>query len=264
MKNIYVNWLKKEIIGQCQIKRGTKNLKQTIGESYKEIFNDSPFYESWTNESAIQVIEEYLENKTNILVPMIQEQAIGFLISTDEIPMEQKEFITYPVEKIRYIEEIGVLKKYRENNIASELVRQDLINALILDKEYLAYRTNMIRYFKPEYKESFETAAERIKELDQKARKENQPIRIPNMTIQEKQEFVNQYIPLIQRRDDLDNSNSNRLFKKIFGNLEFCKEGNNYTWQKDPSDENNDRIFPIVDLKKNGYIKTRFGQGGMR
>lgn len=263
MKNIYVNWLKKDILENCQII--LKGNSKRNGICYKKIFNGAPWNESWTDEEAIKVMEDYISSGANIWVPLKNEEEVGFLVSTDIIPTDQQEFITYPKELIRFIEEIGILPEYRSKNIASELVRRDLINALQLGKEYLAYRTNIMRYFKKIPGESFETSAERIQEEDKKRRAAKEEIIVPTLSKEEKQDFVNRYVELIEKRRDLDVSNANQLFRKIFDDkVEFSKEGYNYTWQEDPTGENNDRIFPVIDLKKNGYIKTYYGKGGIR
>lgn len=262
MKNIYVNWLKKEAIDNCRIIMGGDSTSN--GKCYQQVFTKEPWNESWTEEEGIKVMEEYKKDDANIWVPIQDGKEVGFLVSTDKIPCSQKEYITYPEELIRYIEEIGILPEYRKKNIASELVRRDLIDALLKSKEYIAYRTNIMRYFKKEAGESFETAVERIQQEDNIAKQSGDKIVVPTLSKEEKQDFVNQYIEVISKREDLDVSNSNQLFKSIFSNVEFCKDGYNYTWQEDPTGINNDRIFPIIDLPKNGYIKTRFGKGGIR
>lgn len=262
MKNIYVNWLKKDAINNCQIIKGGDPVRN--GLCYKEIFTKEPWNEAWTEEEAIQVMKEYEQENANIWIPIQEDKELGFLVSTDKIPEDQKDYITYPKKLIRYIEEIGVLPEYRNKNIASELVRRDLINALLMSKEYIAYRTNIMRYFKKEVGESFETAVERIQVEDKRAKEEGNKIIVPSLSKEEKQDFVNQYIEVISRREDLDVSNSTRLFNTIFDTIEFCKDGNNYTWQADPTGKNNDRIFPVANVTKSGYVKTRFGAGGIR
>lgn len=263
MKNLYVNWLKEDIIKDCRIKKGTSAEKKEIGEAFKNIFNGAPFFENHTTKQAIEIIDEYLEGDTSILIPEVKNKITGFLVSTDTIPKDQQQYVTYPQEMIRYIEEIGVLQEYRGKRIASELVRLELINTLLKDKEYFAYRTNIMRYFKKENCESFESAMERIQEEDKKARENNEKIIIPQLLDEEKQEFVNNYISVIKKREDLDVSNSNRLFRSLFDCVDFCENEDGYTWQKDPTGENNDRVFPVVNLERNGYVKSKFRERGV-
>lgn len=263
-KNLYSSWLKDQVKNNCQIKLGQKEMTGTIAECYQEVFSGEPFYENWTKESAEAVIEDYLKTGTTIRVAEIDEKAVGFLVATDVIPEDQKPYIPYNQEEIRFIEEIGVSSKSRGNNIASELVRGDIISSLERDKNYIGYRTNAMRWLIKWPEESFETAIERTQKEDATKRIEGEPIIIPTLSEEEKQEFINQYIELLEKRPDLDVSDSSKLFRGIGFNVEFCKIGNNYTWQKDPTGENNDRIFPVLNLKKAGYSKTYYNKKGQR
>ena len=262
--NIYEKWLKKEMIGKCRIVKAKKGGVASVGFCFKSVFNGAPFYESWTDEEAVELLNGYLDNNANILVPYVYDEPVGFLVSTDKIPEEQQEYITYPLDNIRYVEEIGILKEFRSNNIASELVRYDLLNAINLDKKYLAYRTNSMRYFRKDVGESFESALERVQLEDKIARSRGDKIVVPKLDDSEKQEFINNYLTVLEKRPDLDVSCSNKLFRDLFGKLEFSKDGYNYTWQKDPTGENNDRIFPIIDLEKRGFVKTKYNSMGVR
>lgn len=263
-KNLYSSWLKDQVKNNCQIKLGQKEMTGTIAECYQEVFSGEPFYENWTKENAEAVIEDYLKTGTTIRVAEIDEKAVGFLVATDVIPEDQKPYIPYNQEEIRFIEEIGVSSKSRGNNIASELVRGDIISSLERDKNYIGYRTNAMRWLIKRPEESFETAIERTQKEDATKRIEGEPIIIPTLSEEEKQEFINQYIELLEKRPDLDVSDSSKLFRGIGFNVEFCKIGNNYTWQKDPTGENNDRIFPVLNLKKAGYSKTYHNKKGQR
>lgn len=260
--NININWMRENMARSCQIKKGFDLDK--VGKCYKEVFNGGPFYETWTDEEAIRVLEDYIENGASMWIPEVNGEAVGFLVSTDSIPKDQKPYINLDEDKVRFVEEIGVKSDYRGNKVASELVRRDLRDALIRGKEYLAYRTNGMRYFKKEWGESFESAVERIQQADRQKRENGEVILIPEMTKEEKQYFINQYVELLSSRPDLDVSNSSQLFRSIFRNVEYSKEGNNYTFQSDPTGEANDRIFPIIDLRKNGYVKTYYNKAGFR
>lgn len=262
INNINVNWMRENMANRCQIKKDYDLEKSS--SCYKEVFNGAPFYEEWTLETAKDVLKEYKENNANIWIPVLDEEAIGFLVTTDQIPEEQIKYINGDKDKIRFVEEVGVKNKYRGNRIASELVRRDLKNALLEGKEYLAYRTNGMRYFRKERGESFETAVERIQKEDKLARENGEKIIVPKLSQEEKQYFINQYIELLELRPDLDVSNSTQLFRSIFRYIEYSKNGNNYTFQTDPTGENNDRIFPIINLRKNGFVKTYYNKAGIR
>ena len=107
-----------------------------------------------------------------------------------------------------------------------------------------------MRYFKKDRKESFESAIERVQEEDRKKRKNGEKIIIPELTIEEKQDFINQYISLLATRPDLDSSDSSKLFRGIGLRLDYSNNNGNYTWQEDPTGAMNDRIFPVIDLQK--------------
>ena len=250
MLNINECWLKDNIGGKYVILKGNNKNILDIAETYKSVFNGAPFYENWTMSDAIDVIEDYFNNKNNISLAKYYNEIIGFMVSSNHIPFEQQQYINCDLDKVRFVEEIGVNEKYRGNGIASELVRYDLLDTLNDDKKILAYRTNMMRYFIPEIGESFQTAMERIQMLDEQCRKNGEKILIPELSINEKDEFVNKYIEVIKKVPELDVSNSNRLFRKIFGELDFSQRDNQYQWQMDPTGENNDRIFPIIDFQK--------------
>lgn len=228
------------------------------------MFNGEPFYEDWTTSKASEVLSGYKESGANMWFPVFNDEVLGFLVTTDQIPEEQKPFITLDQDKTRFIEEVGVRSDYRGNRIASELVRRDLKNALILGKEYLAYRTNGMRYFRKDSGESFESAVERVQAEDKIKRKNGEKIIIPSLSQEEKQYFINQYVSLLAYRPDLDVSNSTQLFRSIFKNIEYSKDGNNYTFQSDPTGDDNDRIFPVINLRKNGYVKTYYNKAGIR
>ena len=121
-----------------------------------------------------------------------------------------------------------------------------------------------MRYFKKDRKESFESAVERVQEEDRKKRKNGERIIIPELTIEEKQDFINQYISLLATRPDLDSSASSKLFRGIGLRLDYSNNNGNYTWQEDPTGAMNDRIFPVIDLQKSGYTKTYYNKEGQR
>ena len=115
---------------------------------------------------------------------------------------------------------------------------------------YIGYRTNAMRYFDYSDSESFESAIMRIQEEDRIKRINREKIIIPEFSETEKQKFINKYIELIKNRPDLDVSNSSALFRNIFGTIDYSKIDGNYSFQKDPTGDGNDRIFPIIDLSK--------------
>ena len=51
-------------------------------------------------------------------------------------------------------------------------------------------------------------------------------------------------------RPDLDVPNSSALFRNIFSIIDYSKIDENYSFQKDPTDDDNNRIFLIIDLSK--------------
>lgn len=263
-KNLYITWLKNQVKENCNIKLVEKRQLTSLARCYCDIFNGEPFYESWTEKTAREVVNDYINTDTTIWTPEIEEEVVGFLIATDTIPEDQKKYIIGKTDKMRYIEEIGVKEKYRGQNIASELVRKEIINSLQKNKTLLGYRTNAMRYFKKDRKESFESAVERIQEEDREKRKRQEHIRIPELTNEEKQDFINQYITLLKTRPDLDSSDSSKLFRGIGLSLDYSNNEGNYTWQQDPTGAMNDRIFPIIDLQKSGYTKTYYNKVGQR
>lgn len=225
MKNINENWLKNQI-DDYTIEE-LKRIKSEIikcSNTYKNVFNGAPFYESWTLESALAEINSYIEENALIITSEYKKEIIGFLVAINKIPDNQRKYVQY-LEKIRFIEEIGVLTKFRKNGIASEMVR-------ILLLKYLR-------------------AEDRINRINK------EKIIIPEFSETDKQNFINKYIELIRNRPDLDVSNSNALFRSIFDTIEYSKIGENYSFQKDPTGDENDRIFPIIDLSKTLYKKKK-------
>ena len=256
MKDINKIWLKEDIKKECLIKE-LKRLKEEIikcSETYKNVFNGSPFYENWDLESSMEVINDYLNDKATILVSEYLNKMIGFLVAINKVPENQQEYVKY-LKQIIFIEEIGVLNEFRNKRIASEMVRILLLDYLNKDTKYIGYRTNAMRYFDFNKSESFESLAMKVQKEDQIKRMNNEKIIIPELSDNEKQKFINKYIELIQNRPDLDVSNSNALFRNIFGLINYNQLNGNYTFQKDPTGEGNDRIFPYIDLTKTLYLK---------
>lgn len=250
MKNTNKNWLKGNI-NDYKIEE-LKRIRSEIincSNTYKDVFNGAPFYESWDLESALDEITSYIDDKALILTSKYKERIIGFLVSIDKVPENQKQYVQY-LNDIKFIEEIGVLNEFRKKGIASEMVRILLLNYLKPNDKYIGYRTNAMRYFEPNDSESFESAVMRIQEEDKTKRINGEKIIIPEFSLDEKQKFINQYIELIKYRPDLDVSDSSALFRNIFGIIDYSKIEDNYSFQKDPTGDGNDRIFPIVDLSK--------------
>jgi len=250
MKNINDNWIKGNI-NDYKIQE-LKRIKSEIincSYTYTNVFNGAPFYENWDLESSTKVITSYIDENALILTSKYKEQIIGFLISINKVPEDQREYVQY-LNNIKFIEEIGVLNEFRKNGIASEMVRILLLSYLNPDDMYLGYRTNAMRYFELNDSESFESAVMRVQEEDKKKRINGEKIFIPDLSFDEKQKFINKYIELIKNRPDLDVSNSSALFRNIFGLIEYSKIQDNYSFQKDSTGEGNDRIFPIIDLSK--------------
>jgi len=250
MKNINDNWIKGNI-NDYKIQE-LKRIKSEIincSYTYTNVFNGAPFYENWDLESSTKVITSYIDENALILTSKYKEQIIGFLISINKVPEDQREYVQY-LNNIKFIEEIGVLNEFRKNGIASEMVRILLLSYLNPDDMYLGYRTNAMRYFELNDSESFESAVMRVQEEDKIKRINGEKIFIPDLSFDEKQKFINKYIELIKNRPDLDVSNSSALFRNIFGLIEYSKIQDNYSFQKDSTGEGNDRIFPIIDLSK--------------
>lgn len=250
MENINKTWLKDDQTNYKieQLKR-IRNEIINCSDTYKNVFNGAPFYENWNLNSALEEITSYINDDALILTSKYKEQIIGFLVAIDKVPQNQEKHVQY-LNNIKFIEEIGVLIDYRKKGIASEMVRILLLNYLKSNDKYLEYRTNAMRYFEQNKSESFESAAMRVQEEDKIKRINGEKIIIPDFSLEEKQIFINKYIELIKNRPDLDVSNSNALFRKIFGTIDYSKIGNNYTFQKDSTGFGNDRIFPIIDLSK--------------
>lgn len=250
MENLNKNWLK-----DCSEGYTVEELKRIRSEiincsnTYKDVFNGAPFYESWSLDSALQEINSYIGDNALILTSKYREQVIGFLVAINKVPESQRQYAQY-LENIKFIEEIGVLSKFRKNGVASEMVRILLLNYLSASDMYLGYRTNAMRYFDYNGSESFESAVMRVQEEDRIKRRNGKEIIIPEFSLDEKQKFINKYIELIKNRPDLDVSNSSALFRNIFGVIYYSRIDGNYSFQKDPTGDGNDRIFPIIDLSK--------------
>ena len=137
------------------------------------------------------------------------------------------------------------------------MVRILLLQYLKPDDRYIGYRTNAMRYFEYNDSESFESAVMRVQEEDRIKRVNKEQIIVPDFSGNEKQKFINKYIELIKNRQDLDVSNSSALFRKIFDIIDYSKINGNYSFQKDPTGEGNDRIFPIIDLSKTLRLTKR-------
>ena len=250
MESLNKKWLKEN--GDDYTVEELKRIKSEIigcSNAYKDVFNGPPFYESWSLDSALEEINSYIGDDALILTSKYRDQIIGFLVAINNVPENQRQYVQY-LENIKFIEEIGVLNEFRKNGVASEMVRVMLLRYLLESDMYLGYRTNAMRYFDYNASESFESAAMRIQEEDKIKRINGERIIIPEFSFDEKQKFINQYIELIQNRPDLDVSNSNALFRSIFGIIGFSKIDGNYSFQKDPTGEGNDRIFPVIDLSK--------------
>lgn len=250
MKNINKNWLKDNI--EDYTVEELKRIKSEIincSNTYKNVFNGAPFYESWDLGSALEEINSYIEDNATILTSKYRTQIIGFLVAINKVPENQRQYAQY-LENIKFIEEIGVLSEFRKNGVASEMVRILLLNYLRSNDMYIGYRTNAMRYFDYNGSESFESAVMRVQKEDIIKRTNREKIIIPEFNFEEKQKFINQYIELIKNRPDLDVSNSSALFRNIFGIIDYSKINENYSFQKDPTGDGNDRIFPIIDLSK--------------
>ena len=250
MKNINKNWLKGS--NENYTIEELKRIKSEIikcSKTYKEVFNGAPFYEDWSLSNAYKEINAYIEDEALILTSKYKDQIIGFLVAINKIPITQRDYVQYK-EDIKFIEEIGVLSCFRKNGLASEMVRILLLSHMNPKDKYLGYRTNAMRYFDYNESESFESTVIRIQKEDRVKRMNGERIIIPEFNLSEKQKFINKYIELIKNNPDLDVSNSNALFRNIFGKIDYSIIDNNYTFQKDPTGEGNDRIFPIIDLSK--------------
>lgn len=250
MKSLNKNWLKDNVDDYTieeleRIKSEIINCSNT----YKNVFNSAPFYESWSLGSALDEINSYIEDNALILTSKYREQIIGFLVAINTVPENQRQYAQY-LENIKFIEEIGVLSDFRKKGIASEMVRILLLKYLSPNDMYIGYRTNAMRYFDYSDSESFESAVMRVQEADRIKRINKEKIIIPEFSENEKQKFINKYIELIKNRPDLDVSNSSALFRNIFSIIEYSKTDGNYSFQKDPTGDGNDRIFPIIDLSK--------------
>lgn len=250
MESINKSWLKDKVDDYTieELKRIRSEIIN-CSNTYKDVFNGAPFYESWNLDSALEEINSYMEDKTLILISKYRNQIIGFLVAINKVPENQRQYAQY-LENIKFIEEIGVLSEFRKNGVASEMVRILLLKYLRPDDMYIGYRTNAMRYFDYNGSESFESAVMRVQEEDKIKRTSGEKIVIPEFSEDEKQKFINKYIELIKNRPDLDVSNSSALFRNIFGIIDYSKIDGNYSFQKDPTGDGNDRIFPIIDLSK--------------
>lgn len=257
MKNINVTWLKDDAKNyKIEELKKIKNEIINCSNTYKDVFNGPPFYENWDLDSALREITSYIEDDALILTSKYKEQIMGFLVAINSVPKNQKQYVQY-LNNIKFVEEVGVLNTFRKKGIASELVRILLLSYLNPNDKYIGYRTNAMRYFDKKDSESFESAVMRVQEEDKIHRINGEKIIIPEFNLDEKQKFINNYIELIKNRPDLDVSNSNALFRNIFGTLDYSNIENNYTFQKDPTGEGNDRIFPIIDLSKTLYLSKK-------
>ena len=166
MENINKNWLKenKENYTIEELKRMKSEIIK-CSNTYKDVFNGAPFYESWNLKSAKEEINSYLKENALILTSKYGSQIIGFLVAIHKVPDSQKQYVQYQ-DNIKFIEEIGVLNKYRKNGVASEMVRMLLLNYLRINDKYIGYRTNAMRYFEYNGRESFESAVIRIQKED--------------------------------------------------------------------------------------------------
>lgn len=249
MININDYCLNENVLKQIKIVKMTDQNIDSASNCYKDIFNGAPFYENWTTESAKKVLKDYTNDNANILLASDYEKIIGFLISIDGYPKSESAFIPYDMEEVRYIEDIGIDSRYRGKKIASELTRIDLIDMLKTARNYIVYRTNMMRNFIPKNGENFITALERVQKEDKLAIKNGEKIIIPDFSIEEKNDFVNKYIEIIKKYPELDVSHSNKLFRNFFGTLDFCECNGQYLWKKDPTGIMNDRIYPVIKIK---------------
>ncbi len=259
MRDISSCWMDKDIQYKYIIEKlkRTKNDILEFGEAYAEIFNGAPFYESWDIKSARKVLLSYLDDDALVLSSRYKEKIIGFLVAVGKVPEEQQKFVQC-LENIKFIEEIGVLSDFRGKMIASEMIRVLLLEYLNTDDRYIGYRTNAMRYFAVNDSESFESALARVQKEDRIKRMSGESIYIPEFSYDEKQAFINKYIEVIKNRPELDVSNSNALFRSIFGDIDYSTIDGNYSFQTDPTGDGNDRIFPVIDLSKK-IILTRGG-----
>lgn len=162
MKNLNKNWLKDKVDDYTieELER-IKSKIINCSNTYKNVFNGAPFYESWSLESALEEINSYIEDNALILTSKFREQIIGFLVAINKVPDNQRQYAQY-LENIKFIEEIGVLNEFRKNGVASEMVRILLLKYLRPDDMYIGYRTNAMRYFDYSGSESFESAVMRV------------------------------------------------------------------------------------------------------
>lgn len=257
MQNLDRKWIKDDSI-EYRIEELKRVRGEIIkcGQAYKNVFNGAPFYESWTLKSALEEIVSYIESDALILTSKYMNDVVGFLVAISGVPDNQREYVEYS-DNIKFVEEIGVMSEFRKNGLASEMVRIMLLDYLDAEDRYIGYRTNAMRYFDTFGGESFESALMRVQKEDAIKRLSGEKIIIPELNNDEKQKFINKYIELIKNIPELDVSNSNQLFRNIFGSIDFSMIDNNYAFQKDPTGEGNDRIFPIVDLSKILSLKMR-------
>ena len=249
-KNLNGSWLKEQMRGKCKIKLVSKDEIGEVSCCYQRVFN-----------GAKDVISEYYFSGNNIWIPKINDEVVG-LVTTDSVPEDQVDYVKpYPLEEMQFIEEIGVKEEWRSLNIASELLRFEIRKVLQQDKRYLGYRTNAMRYFEGDLAKNIE----QIQLDDRDKRRNGESIKVPSFSDREKQEFINLYIRLLSKRPDLDVSDSSKLFRGLGMRVEYSIDSNdNYTWQIDSTGEGNDRVFPVVDLRKSGYTKTYYNSGGQR
>lgn len=258
MKDINNSWISEYVKNDCEIKKleDIKDGLELCSDAYMKVFNGAPFYESWDFASSYKQVSGYQKDGALILGTNFASSIIGFLVAINGIPEDQRMFVPYDNSMILYIEEIGVVENYRNQQIASEMVRILLKEYLKNNIRYLAYRTNAMRYFELQGGESFEAGVIRVQGEDKIKRQNGEPILIPDFSFSEKQAFINAYLQLMKHRPDLDVSHSSALFRNIFGSIDYCMLDNDYAFQQDPSLNGNDRIFPIIDLD-NFSLKRR-------
>ena len=123
MKDLNKNWLKDR--AEDYTIEELKRIKSEIincSNTYKNVFNGAPFYESWSLEKSLDEINSYIKDNALILTSKYGKEIIGFLVAINKVPENQRQYAQY-LENIKFIEEIGVLNEFRKNGVASEMVR---------------------------------------------------------------------------------------------------------------------------------------------
>jgi ribosomal protein S18 acetylase RimI-like enzyme len=110
-------------------KASSKDLKQ-VAEIYAEVYSEGPYHEKWDSKMVAKKTKESL-NDLIIYVAEIQKKIVGFIIFYD---------FMWDRGKRAYIEDMGVLKEYRGQGIASklfkkaeEVLRKKGVSKIILD-----------------------------------------------------------------------------------------------------------------------------------